>query len=88
MTEVIGLIAAICTTFSFAPQALKVIKTGDTSGLSLAMYVIFTFGVLLWIGYGLMREDAVIVLANVVTFVLAAIILFLKIRNDVLSNRK
>ncbi|MBS1754841.1 MAG: PQ-loop repeat-containing protein, partial [Bacteroidetes bacterium] len=32
---VTGLAAAVCTTTSFVPQAIKTIRTKDTSGISL-----------------------------------------------------
>ena len=41
----IGTIAAILTTLSFLPQAYQVIKTKDTSGISLGMYTMFVLGV-------------------------------------------
>jgi MtN3 and saliva related transmembrane protein len=43
-----GLIAATCTTASFIPQAIKTIQTKDTSGISLRMYSLFSFGTLIW----------------------------------------
>ena len=49
--------------------------------ISLFMYIIFTTGVFLWLVYGLFRGDAPIVIANSITFVLAATILTLKIKN-------
>ena len=41
----IGTIAAILTTLSFLPQAYQVIKTKDTSSISLGMYTMFVIGV-------------------------------------------
>ena len=54
---IIGLIAAACTTLSFLPQAIKVIKTKNTSDLSLTMYLILTTGLLLWLIYGYLIND-------------------------------
>jgi len=42
--EVIGYLAAFCTTISFLPQAYLTLKTRDTESLSLGMYSTFTFG--------------------------------------------
>lgn len=77
--DIIGAIAAFCTTASFLPQAVKVVKTRDTSSLSLAMYVIFSAGVALWLVYGLMIDDAPIIFANLVTLSLALVILYMKV---------
>lgn len=76
----IGSIAAILTTGSFLPQAIKVIKTKDTSGISLGMYVMNVCGVFLWFIYGLTIQDMALICANGITFVLSSIILYCKIR--------
>ncbi len=79
--EWIGYAAAALTTSSFLPQALKTIKTHDTRALSLGMYFMFTLGVLLWLIYGLFIDNASIIAANAVTFLLAATILGFKVFN-------
>nr|WP_221892401.1 SemiSWEET transporter [Teredinibacter haidensis] len=77
----LGYIAACFTTFSFLPQAIKVIRTRDTKALSLWMYAVFTIGILLWLAYGVVRNDSAIIVANIVTFFLSFIILFIKASN-------
>lgn len=79
--QTISILAALLTTASFLPQTIKTIKTRDTSGISVGMYAMFTLGVLLWAAYGLHMKDIAIVLANVVTFVFAVIILKYKLDN-------
>ena len=76
----IGIIAAFLTTLSFIPQALQVIKTKDTSGISLGMYAMFVAGVFLWMIHGINIRDVAIIAANGITFVLASIILAYKIK--------
>ena len=76
----IGIIAALLTTFSFVPQAWQVIKTKDTSGISLGMYTMFVVGVFLWMIHGFIIQDYAVIGANAVTFVLASIILTFKIK--------
>jgi MtN3 and saliva related transmembrane protein len=78
--EWFGYLAAILTTGSFVPQAIKTIRSRDTRGISLAMYVFFTVGVALWLIYGIALESWPMILANVVTLGLAATILALKLR--------
>jgi len=72
---VIGLIAAACTTFAYVPQAVKTIKTKDTKSLSLIMYVIMTIGIVLWLFYGVLKNDLPIIIANTITLLFAGIIL-------------
>jgi MtN3 and saliva related transmembrane protein len=62
----------------FIPAAT--IKEKNTEGISLVMYSLFTSGVLMWLVYGLFVKDAPIIVANAVTFILAIIILTLKIK--------
>jgi len=77
---IIGLIAATCTTASFIPQAIKTIQTKDTSGISLRMYSLFSFGTLIWVLYGILSSNIPVSLANGITLVFALIILFYKLK--------
>jgi len=60
----IGFCAAALTTFSFVPQFIKIIKTKQTEGLSLLMMFQISAGLILWIIYGLLRKDIVLITAN------------------------
>ena len=75
MITTIGFIAAAFTTLSFLPQAVKVIKTKNTTGISFSMYLMFTIGVFLWLIYGIVTKQASVSLANAITFIFATIIL-------------
>ncbi|MDE3212727.1 MAG: SemiSWEET transporter [Bacteroidota bacterium] len=77
---IIGLVAAGCTTTSFIPQAIKTIRTKNTSGISLAMYSLFALGTLLWLLFGIFSSNLPVSLANAVTLVFASIILVYKIK--------
>jgi len=79
--EWIGYMAATLTTLSFVPQAVKTIRSRDTRGISLGMYVVFTIGIVAWFVYGLVLGSWPMILANAVTFLLAATILVLKLRH-------
>ncbi|MFL9827044.1 SemiSWEET family sugar transporter [Rhodoplanes sp. SY1] len=79
-TTVVGLVAALCTTLSYIPQVRKCWRTGKAGDLSLRMLVILATGIGLWVLYGLLRGDAVIILANSVGFALLGIILVFKLR--------
>ena len=76
----LGLAAAFCTMVSFLPQAIKTIRTRDTSGISLSMYGLFTFGTLLWLLFGLFTSNIPVTAANGVTLIFALIILVYKIK--------
>jgi MtN3 and saliva related transmembrane protein len=79
-TEWIGYAAASLTTASFVPQAWLTFKTRDVSGVSLGMYSAFTLGIALWLAYGLLIEAWPVVIANIITLILAASILAMRLR--------
>ncbi|MGH8076862.1 MAG: SemiSWEET transporter [Lysobacter sp.] len=78
--EWVGYVAAMLTTLSFVPQAIKTIKTKDTRGISLGMYAVFTVGVAFWLGYGIVLNSWPMIVSNIVTFGLSATILGMKLR--------
>jgi MtN3 and saliva related transmembrane protein len=80
LIDTIGSAAAALTTLSFVPQAWQTFKTRDVSGISLGMYTAFTMGVALWLIYGLLIGAWPIIIANVITLVLALAILWMKLR--------
>ncbi|MEG1487009.1 MULTISPECIES: SemiSWEET transporter [Lactococcus] len=78
---IIGLIAGGLTSISFIPQAVKTIRTKNTSSISIATYILFTIGVALWVIYGYFLKDFAILMTNLVTIVPSLIILLMKIRS-------
>jgi MtN3 and saliva related transmembrane protein len=80
MTELIGYLAAIITTACYVPQALHVIRSRQTAGISLLAYSMLFAGVGLWALYGVLIGDWPLILANGVSIVLIGTILAMKIR--------
>jgi MtN3 and saliva related transmembrane protein len=78
--DTLGMLAAICTTAAFVPQAWRVLKTRDTRAISLTMYVVFTIGLALWLAYGIAILSWPVIVANAVTILFALAILAAKIR--------
>ena len=79
--ELIGFVAAFFTSASFLPQAIMVIRSRKTDGLSLTMYMMFTCGIALWLTYGLATHAWPLICANCVTITLAGCILAIMIGN-------
>jgi len=78
--QYIGFIAAFLTTTAFIPQAYQVIKTKDTSSISLTMYVMTVCGIFLWMTHGIIIHDWPLIIANFITFMLAGTVLILKLK--------
>ena len=78
----IGFMAATLTTVAFIPQVIKVLHTRSARDVSVGMYALFTAGVALWLGYGLLIGSWPVIVANGITLVLAGAVLVMKIRFD------
>ena len=77
----LGAAAALCSMGSFVPQALKVLRTGDSSGVSTRMYVITVIGFLLWSAYAALLRSWPLLASTLVCTALSALILTLKLRD-------
>jgi MtN3 and saliva related transmembrane protein len=77
----IGAVAAVLASLSYIPQVRKAWPRGSTEDLSLHMLAALTSGLFLWIVYGVLRGDWVIISANTIGTTLAAIVLGCKIRD-------
>jgi MtN3 and saliva related transmembrane protein len=73
--------AAALTTVANVPQVWKAWQTGETKDLSLAMTLILAAGLALWVVYGFLQADTVIVVANATAMTLALVLTALKLRH-------
>ena len=80
LTEVVGLVSGFVGAFAFAPQAFKIVRDRDASGVSALTYAMVFTGALLWGAYGVLRGAPSIMLWNAVAAGLAAMVLILKFR--------
>jgi MtN3 and saliva related transmembrane protein len=78
----IGYIAGALTTVAFAPQLLRALTTKSTKDVSLMMLICSTSGMLLWMLHGILVNDSALIAANSISFILAFLLLGLKIKND------
>jgi MtN3 and saliva related transmembrane protein len=77
---IVGYIAGALTTLSFIPQVVRAWRLRETRDLSLAMLILFALGVLLWTLYGIWTGSMPIIAANVITFILVIVLLWMKFR--------
>lgn len=76
----VGYIAGALTTLSFVPQVIRAWNLKETRDLSLAMLILFALGVLLWTLYGIWTGSMPVIAANVITFVLILVLLWMKVK--------
>ena len=77
---IIGLIASICTGTSMLPQLVKIIKDKKADDISFLMLAVLAAGLALWVVYGAMQKDHIIVVSNGFSFLIALLIIFFSIR--------
>ena len=81
LMSMIGALAAICTSLSYIPQVKKALPRGSTGDLSVKMLSVLTLGLALWVCYGVMKGDWILVLANSVGGALSGTVLACKLRD-------
>ncbi|KAF2518068.1 SemiSWEET family sugar transporter [Flavobacterium foetidum] len=74
--DIIGLFAGTCVTISTIPQILKVWKTKKVKEISLKMFSILTFGIAIWVVYGILKKDLPIIITNSVSLCLNIIMVY------------
>ncbi|HEX8268973.1 MAG TPA: SemiSWEET transporter [Flavobacterium sp.] len=85
--QLLGLAAAVFTTAANIPQTYKMIKTKSTKSISTVTYAMLLTGFLVWIAYGIFRDDLPIIIANGISALISSTILFLKHSSkEVLDN--
>ena len=80
MINLLGFVAATCTTTAYAPQFVKAWKSRSTTDVSLGMFLLMVFGIILWLIYGVLTEDGPLIAANAVAIVLTGGILVMKLK--------
>ena len=74
--DILGLFAGTCVTISVIPQILKVWRTKKVKQISLKTFSILTFGIFVWIIYGVLKEDLPIIITNSVSFCLNLLMVY------------
>ncbi len=80
LTEVLGYSAGAVTTLTFLPQVVKTWKEGSAKDVSLWMFIIAATNEVMWIGYGGLKNDWVIILTNALVLFMSLTMIWLKLR--------
>ncbi|PCI74582.1 hypothetical protein COB28_00515 [Candidatus Dependentiae bacterium] len=68
-------IAAIGGPLSTLPQSYAIWCTGDTSGVSLVTWILFTCSSSIWLVYGLVHKDKPVIVSGILWVVLYLIVI-------------
>jgi MtN3 and saliva related transmembrane protein len=77
----VGFLAALLTTASNLPQAVKCWRTGETHDISLKAFIILTIGLTTWVVYGVLKSDLPLIVANTISAAIALSIVAAKLKN-------
>jgi len=84
--DIIGTVAGILVLSSFIPQLIKAYKTKKMSNVSIHLMSLIATGMFLWVIYGFIRSDPVIIGTNATGFALNITLLVMKLRYDKLQS--
>lgn len=84
--DIIGTIAGILVLSSFIPQLIKAYKTKKMSDVSIHLMILIASGMFLWVIYGFIRSDPVIIGTNATGFALNITLLVMKLRYDKIQS--
>lgn len=82
LPTILGTVAGLLSTASFAPQVLKAWRERDTAAISKRMYMVTVTAFVLWSIYGFLLGSVPLIVFNLLSLAMSATILVLKIRND------
>lgn len=80
MINGVGVLAALCSIISFAPQIIKIWREKDASSVSLRTCIVTVTGFSLWIGYGAMLGSWPVAASNIACLLMAGGVLAMKLR--------
>jgi MtN3 and saliva related transmembrane protein len=86
LTDLIGITAGILVLSSFIPQLHKAYRTKRMLDVSIYLMALIASGMFLWIIYGIIRRDPVIIGTNAAGFILNIILMILKLKYDKLHQ--
>lgn len=87
-TQIVGILAGILTAISMLPQLIKILKEKKADDVSLKMLLVLLSGLVLWIAYGILRNDLPIIVTNSFSLLLNICVVILRIKFAGKDNNK
>ena len=78
--DILGYSAGAITSLTFLPQVIKTWKLKSAKDVSLLMFVIAAINEVMWTVYGILLNNWVIILTNIIVLVMALTMIYLKLR--------
>jgi MtN3 and saliva related transmembrane protein len=78
--ELLGFIGGALTTVGFIPQVWRLFRLKSAHEISLPFTIFFLLGIAFWLSYGILLDQAPLIIWNAVTFGLGCAMLYSKLR--------
>jgi MtN3 and saliva related transmembrane protein len=78
--DILGYAAGAVTAFTFLPQVVKTWKEKSAKDISLYMFLIAFVNEIMWLVWGLLINNMVVILTNAVMLVMSGIMIGLKLK--------
>ncbi len=78
--DILGYSAGAITSLTFLPQVIKTWKLKSARDISLLMFLIAALNEVMWIIYGALLDNWVIILTNIIVLSMALTMIFFKLR--------
>lgn len=79
-TTIVGVIASVSTAVSSLPQLIKLFREKKAENVSLVMFAILVAGLGVWVWYGILKDDWIIIIANGFSFLVNLTTFILSLR--------
>jgi len=80
LTTIVGIIASVSTAVSSLPQLIKLWREKKAENVSLGMFAVLVLGLGVWVWYGILRKDWIIIIANGFSFLINLTTFILSVR--------
>jgi MtN3 and saliva related transmembrane protein len=78
--DILGYAAGAVTCLTFLPQVIKTWQSKSAKDISLNMFLIAATNEVMWILYGVLLNNWVIILTNVIVLAMSLIMIYLKFK--------
>jgi len=86
--EILGYTAGAITSLTFLPQVIKTLKEKSAKDVSMMMFIIAVVNQTMWVVYGALLSNWVIILTNAVILSMSLTMIILKLRYSANENAK
>lgn len=88
--DIIGIFAGLLIILSLIPQLITIIRNKSAKDISILMYIVLLVAQILWLVYGILKNDLQVTITNAITSVITILLicftLYFKYYNSIESS--